>query len=146
NDDNIVADLLTPFRFNIDGKEVEKRFVGGLLGHWAVWTKKAVALLEQIKLVGVHGGDVETLLAEGAKITDMNAAVFDAANFFRGCIPGIHEVLRRQGLLEGRWCLNPEEVLSPGQLEEIDRVIESYPVYTDDNFVNAFLEKVKVNM
>jgi len=88
---------------------------------------------------------IQKLLSEGVKITDMNAAIFDAANSFHGCIPGIHEVLRRQGLLEGRWCLNPKEQLSRGQMEEIDRVIQSYPEYTDDNFVKEFLEKMNVN-
>jgi hypothetical protein len=141
NDDNIVADLLTPYQFTIRGKLVEKRFVGGLLGHWAVWTKAAVDLLAKIKASRNDSG-IERILAEGIKITDMNAAVFDAANGFHGCIPGIHEILRRQGLLEGLWCLNPEERLSPGQSDEIDRVIASYPEYTDDEFVKRFLEKV----
>jgi hypothetical protein len=145
NDDNIVADLLTPFRFTINGKEIEKKFVGGLLGHWAVWTKAAVALLSEIKIKGTNGEHVQKLLSVGVKITDMNAAIFDAANGFHGCIPGIHEVLRRQGFLEGRWCLNPEEQLSQGQLEEIDRVIQSYPEYTDDEFVKEFLKKMNDN-
>jgi len=145
NDDNIVADLLTTYRFVIDGKKVEKKFVGGLLGHWAVWTKAAVNLLREIKLQSANNHSVEKMLSEGIKVTDMNAAIFDAANTFHGCIPGIHEVLRRQGLLEGRWCLNPAEQLSPGQLDEIDRVIRSYPEYTDDKFVMEFLEKIDVN-
>ena len=145
NDDNIVADLLTTYRFVINGKKVEKKFVGGLLGHWAVWTKAAVNLLREIKLQSANNHSVEKLLSEGIKVTDMNAAIFDAANTFHGCIPGIHEVLRRQGLLEGRWCLNPAEQISPGQLEEIDRVIQSYPEYTDDKFVMEFLEKMDVN-
>jgi dihydrodipicolinate synthase/N-acetylneuraminate lyase len=144
NDDNIVADLLTPYRFTIDGVEFEKRFVGGLLGHWAVWTKAAVDLLKQIKANSAVDLHIEKLLAEGIKVTDMNAAIFDASNSFHGCIPGIHEVLRRQGLLEGTWCLNPKEQLSPGQLEEIDRVIQSYPEYTDDEFVSRFLNKTNV--
>ena len=100
NDDNIVADLLTPFQFNVNGKPVEKKFVGGLLGHWAVWTKSAVELLQKIKLHQTNNERVQKLLSEGVKITDMNAAIFDVANAFHGCIPGIHEVLRRQGLLE----------------------------------------------
>ena len=140
NDDNIVADLVTPYRFTIRGKQVEKKFVGGLLGHWAVWTKAAVDLLEQIKKANKNDRGIEKLLAEGVKITDMNAAIFDASNKFHGCIPGIHEVLRRQGLLEGLWCLNPQEHLSPGQIEEIDRIIASYPDHTDDEFVKHFLK------
>jgi hypothetical protein len=87
---------------------------------------------------------VDKLLADGIMVTDMNAAIFDAANSFKGCIPGIHEILRRQGLLEGRWCLNPHEQLSPGQIEEIDRVVKSYPEFTDDKFVRNFLEKMNV--
>lgn len=141
NDDNIVADLLTPFRLVVNGRQVEKRFVGGLLGHWAVWTKNAAALLHEIKqcIHDDHSG-LHELLARGVNITDMNAAVFDAAHSFRGCIPGIHEVLRRQGILEGRWCLDPEEKLSAGQLEEIDRVCRLYEALTDDDFVKAFLQ------
>lgn len=144
NDDNIVADLLTPYRFTIAGKQVEKRFVGGLLGHWAVWTRKAVALLNEIKTSSFDGTpDIEELLSKGIEVTDMNEVIFDARNSFHGCIPGIHEVLRRQGLLEGRWCLDPHEELSPGQAEEIDRVCEMYPHLTDDGFVQEFLEKDK---
>jgi len=145
NDDNIVADLITPFRFTVNGKLVEKKFVGGLLGHWAVWTKSAVELLKKIKLQQTDNDVVQKLLSEGVKVTDMNAAIFDVANAFHGCIPGIHEVLRRQGLLDGTWCLNPKEQLSQGQMEEIDRVIQSYPEYVDDDFVKEFLEKMKVN-
>jgi len=145
NDDNIVADLVTPFRFTVNGKLVEKKFVGGLLGHWAVWTKSAVELLNKIKLQQTNNEGVQRLLSEGVKVTDMNAAIFDVANAFHGCIPGIHEVLRRQGLLDGTWCLNPKEQLSRGQMEEIDRVIKSYPEYVDDDFVKEFLEKMKVN-
>lgn len=132
NDDNIVADLLTPYQFNARGKQVTKRFVGGLLGHWAVWTGKAVELLNEIKTCIDHGyADAEQLLAKGIEITDINAVVFDAKNNFKGCIPGIHEVLRRQGLLEGIGCLNPEETLSPGQMDEIDRIFRMYPDYQD---------------
>lgn len=142
NDDNIVADLLTPFRFNVNGQAIEKRFAGGLLGHWAVWTKCAVALLKEIKLcLQSNGEGMENLLATGVAVTDMNAVIFDAANSFKGCIPGIHEVLRRQGLLEGVWCLNPEEKLSDKQLQEIDRITKWYPELTDDTFVKAFLQK-----
>jgi hypothetical protein len=144
NDDNIVADLLTPYRFTINGSQVEKRFVGGLLGHWAVWTSKAVALLNVIKERRYNGGLVfEELLSKGIEVTDMNEVIFDAGNSFHGCIPGIHEVLRRQGLLEGRWCLNPQEELSFGQSEEIDRLYQMYPHLTDDSFVQAFLANDK---
>jgi hypothetical protein len=145
NDDNIVADLLTPYRFQMNGQQVEKRFVGGLLGHWAVWTKNAVELLGEIKQTLSTGAtDVEALLSKGISVTDMNAVIFDAANAFHGCIPGIHEVLRRQGLLEGRWCLDPHEELSPGQMDEIDRVYEMYRHLTDDAFVKNFVEKDKM--
>jgi dihydrodipicolinate synthase/N-acetylneuraminate lyase len=138
NDDNIVADLLTPFELVSNGKRVQKRFIGGLLGHWAVWTAKAVELLEKIKS---DKFSTEELLGIGVKITDMNAAIFDPSHHFHGCIPGIHEILRRQGLLEGRWCLNPDEELSPGQMEEIDRVCQQYPDLVDDRFVQEFLEQ-----
>jgi hypothetical protein len=112
--------------------------VGGLLGQWAVWTRTAVELLEEIKRYRRTGAPIPAdLLRRGAELTDANAAVFDAANDYAGCIPGIHEVLRRQGLLEGRWCLDPEETLSPGQTAEIDRVFEAYPHLRDDTFVNA---------
>lgn len=143
NDDNIVADLLTPFRFTINGNKIEKRMVGGLLGHWAVWTKKAVDLLGEIKKCKTTNDSIgiENLLSKGIAITDMNAALFDVKNNFQGCIAGIHEILRRQRLLEGIWCLNPNESLSPGQLEEIDRVCNQYPELTDDQFVFEFLSK-----
>jgi dihydrodipicolinate synthase/N-acetylneuraminate lyase len=130
NDDNILLDLLTPYRFG----ETTLRIVGGLLGHWAVWTRRAVELLEQ----RCNLNDSLTLAIE---ITDSNAAFFDAANGFRGCIAGIHEVLRRQGLLAGRWCLNPREELSPGQMEEIDRVYRAYPHLNDDDFVRLHIDE-----
>ncbi|WP_130855032.1 dihydrodipicolinate synthase family protein [Olivibacter jilunii] len=128
NDDNIVADLLTPYKFLIDGTWKEKRFVGGLLGHWAVWTETAVKLHQQIKhcIANQYQG-VEDLLRLGVQVTDMNAALFDVSHNFKGSIAGIHEVLRRNGLMEGIWCLSPKEILSPGQLEELDRVIAAYP-------------------
>jgi len=143
NDDNIVADLLSTYRFEVDGKVVEKGFIGGLLGHWAVWTKKAVELMEEIKAYRKNKTieKAEELLTRGFAITDVNAAIFDPAHAFHGCIPGIHELLRRQGLLEGRWCLNPDEELSPGQMEEIDRVHKAYPELNDDAFVKEFLKK-----
>lgn len=131
NDDNIVADLLTPYRFQINGKLIEQRFVGGLLGHWAVWTENAVQLLKEIKqsIANDYAG-AEHLLSKGIEVTDMNAVIFDAKNSFKGCIPGIHEILRRQGILEDIWCLDTEEILSPGQSEEIDRIYTMYPSNT----------------
>lgn len=146
NDDNIVADLLTPYRFMVGDKIIEKRFVGGLLGHWAVWTTKAVELLKEIKhCIANNYACLEKLLSKGIEITDMNAVIFDAKNSFKGCIAGIHEVLRRQGLLEGTWCLNPEEKLSPGQSEEIERLYKMYPSNTDDEFVKGFLKEEKIS-
>jgi dihydrodipicolinate synthase/N-acetylneuraminate lyase len=141
NDDNIVADLITPYRFNINGKIVEKGFVGGLLGHWAVWTEKAVSMFSTIKTTIDNQGDLSKLLTLNVEVTDMNAAIFDPSHGFHGCITGVHEVLRRQGLLEGIWTLNPEESLSPGQFEEITRVTEAYPHLIDDEFVAALKKK-----
>lgn len=142
NDDNIIADLLTPYQFEINGKLVQKDFRGGLLGHWAVWAHKAAALLHEVKAYKAgNRQNVEEWLSRNVWVTDMNAAIFDPAHHFHGCIPGIHEVLRRQGLLEGTWCLNPEEVLSPGQADEITRVTRAYPQLTDDDFVKTFLER-----
>lgn len=141
NDDNIVADLLTPFTFMVNGEKITKRVVGGLLGHWAVWTTKAVELLEKIKECRDNNlSAMPELLELGVQITDSNAVIFDPKHQFKGCIPGIHEVLRRQGLLQGTWCLNPNEVLSPGQSEEIDRVYEAYPWLNDDAFVKENLQ------
>lgn len=140
NDDNIVADLITPYRFDVNGQEVEKRFVGGLLGHWAAWTKASVDLLEKIKNTLLKTGNLSETLREGIAVTDMNAAIFDVKYNFKGCIAGIHEVLRRQGLLDGIWCLNPNDVLSPGQAEEITRVCSQYPHLIDDDFVKTFLK------
>lgn len=127
NDDAIVADLLTPFRFG----GTERRIVGGLLGHWSVWTRRAVELLDRCR----RADATPELLRLGAEVTDSNAAFFDAANGFRGCIAGLHEVLRRQGMLEGLWCLDEQETLGPGQLAEIDRVYAAYPHLNDDDFV-----------
>lgn len=141
NDDNIVGDLLTPYQFMVNGKKREKRFVGGLLGHWAVWTSRAVELFNEIRNLKSSGnGSYESLLTKGISVTDMNAVIFDANNSFHGCIPGIHEVLRRQGLLEGTWCLNPNEQLSDGQSQEIERICNDYPDLTDDHFVKEFLQ------
>ncbi len=141
NDDNIVSDLLTSFRFRVNGKLVEKKIVGGLLGHWAVWTSKAVQLLNEVKMIRNEPSLASNWLTLGAEVTDSNAAIFDPAHHFHGCIPGIHEVLRQQGLLEGLWCLNPDEQLSPGQVEEINRVRRDYPHLVDDEFVTAHLEE-----
>ena len=141
NDDNIVLDLLTPFRFVVNGATVERRVVGGLLGHWAVWTKRAVELLDECHRIVLSNDAIPpSLLAKGVAITDANAAFFDAANNYAGCIPGIHEVLRRQGLLAGTWCLDPNEAVSPGQLAEIDRVYAAYPELNDDSFVKEHLD------
>lgn len=137
NDDNIVNDLLTPFRFN--GREM--RIVGGLLGHWAVWTRRAVELLGRIHdIIEADMPVPDDLIRAGVEITDCNAAFFDAANGFSGCIPGIHEMLRRQGLLGGRWCLDPDEELSPGQVREIERVCRLYPHLNDDRFVQENID------
>jgi hypothetical protein len=141
NDDNIVADLLTTYRFMVNGNPVEKSIVGGLLGHWAVWTEKAVKLLSDIKRAKQSGVIPADLLQRGIAVTDANAAFFDPAHAFAGCIPGIHEVLRRQGLLEGRWCLRPDEELSDGQMEEINRVYRDYPELNDDRFVSEHIGK-----
>jgi len=138
NDDNIVMDLITPFRFKVGRKRVERRIVGGLLGHWAVWTLKAVKLLDECRSIAANGEDIPArLISRHIEITDANAAIFDAANGFAGCIPGIHEVLRRQGLLASTRCLNPSEKLSAGQKDEIDRVYRDYPHLNDDAFVAA---------
>jgi hypothetical protein len=141
NDDAIVHDLLTPYTVRRDGKPLTIRITGGLLGHWSVWTKSAVALLEELHRA-VASGHVDTaLLARAAAVTDCNGAFFDAAHDFRGCIAGCHEVLRRQGLFAGIWCLDPEEGLSPGQAAEIDRVMRDYPELADDAFVAAHRER-----
>lgn len=134
NDDNILLDLASEYQFKVNGDIVNKRIVGGLLGHWAVWTKKAVELLDEVKSGQFHG-DSSRLLSKAIKITDSNAAFFDAAHNFQGCIVGLHEVLRRQGLMEGVWTLNEKEFLSQGQKAEIDRVYRLYPELNDDTFV-----------
>jgi dihydrodipicolinate synthase/N-acetylneuraminate lyase len=140
NDDNILVDLLTEFEFKVGPEVIKKRIVGGLLGHWSVWTRSAVKLLRDIQ-AGDLRGDIQQQLSLGMQITDCNAAFFDAANNYKGCIVGLHEVLRRQGLLEGVWTLDEEEVLSPGQRNEIDRVYNSYPELNDDQFVAENLHK-----
>ncbi len=135
NDDHIVQDLLEIYRMPGASELVTLRIVGGLLGHWAVWTRRAVELLEQIHRVADAEGISRELCLRATETTDANAALFDATNGFRGCIAGLHEILRRQGLLLGRWCLDPDEDLSPGQAEEIDRVYRAYPHLSDDEFV-----------
>lgn len=132
NDDHILLDLLTPFRLGVE----ELRIVGGLLGHWAVWTHRAVEQLDAIRSMRTSGEAIPALwLTRAEEVTDANAALFDVANHFHGCIAGLHEILRRQGLLAGRWCLDPAEDLSPGQSAEIDRAHAAYPHLNDDEFV-----------
>jgi hypothetical protein len=141
NDDHIVPDLLTPFVVRRGDADVTVRIKGGLLGHWSVWTRSAVELLERLHAALERGSLDPELLALDAKITDANGAFFDVANDFRGCIAGCHEVLRRQGLLAGVWCLDPDEGLSPGQAGEIARVMAAYPEFDDTPFVRANLER-----
>jgi dihydrodipicolinate synthase/N-acetylneuraminate lyase len=140
NDDNIVADLATPFPVSVGGGLRVRWMDGGLLGQWAVWTRRAVDLLQRAQSARAGGVLDVDLLREGAALTDANGAIFDTANGFAGCISGIHEVLRRQGLLAGTWCLDPRESLSPGQAQEIDRVCRAYPFLTDDEFVAERLD------
>lgn len=140
NDDNIVADLLGDWTFEVNGKPVTQRIVGGLLGHWAYWTKRAVETLERCHAVNAGEAVPHDMMLLNRQVTDMNAAVFDPAHGFAGCIPGMHEVLRRQGLLESTRCLNPNEVLSPGQADELTRVSEAYPHLTDDAFIAEHLD------
>ena len=141
NDDTIVADLLTPFTFAHRGKPVTRRIVGGLLGHWGVWTHAAVQLFRETQSAAQQPEFSARWLERAVAVTDMNAALFDAANRFHGCIPGILEVLRRQGLVDTVHCLNPDEVLSPGQAEELTRVCHTYPELTDDAFVAQHLAR-----
>lgn len=142
NDDSIVTDLLLAHHSTESRPERVVRFVGGLLGQWSLWTSVAVTHLELVH--AAHQGDTtayDRLQKIGTQLTDANAAVFDAANGFRGCIPGIHEVLRRHGLLQGVWCLDRRETLSPGQLAEIDRVWRLYPELRDDEFISAHIDE-----
>ena len=140
NDDHIFLDLLTPYALKRGEEEVVLRFKGGLLGHWSVWVKPAVDYLA-LAHAAIAAGKIDmNLLQLDSQITDANGALFDVANDFAGCISGCHEVLRRQGLMRGTWCLNPDEKLSPGQSAELDRVIAHYPHLCDDDFVIENLE------
>ncbi|HZD21693.1 MAG TPA: dihydrodipicolinate synthase family protein [Burkholderiales bacterium] len=141
NDDHIILDLITPFPVVVHGRTRTLRIKGGLLGHWSVWVKRAVELLQRIHAAVAANEMPVELLALDAQVTDCNAAIFDAANGFHGVIAGCHEILRRQGLLEGIWCLDPKETLGPGQQQEIDRVCAAYPHLNDDDFVCANLER-----
>ena len=141
NDDHIVLDLLAPFPIAAGTKTHVVRIRGGLLGHWSVWVKSAVELLARIHAATATSQVPADLLAMDAQVTDCNSAIFDVANDFHGVISGCHEILRRQGLLEGIWCLDPKETLGPGQAEEIDRIYASYPHLNDDAFVRANLER-----
>jgi hypothetical protein len=141
NDDHIVADLLTPFALKRGSETVTVRIRGGLLGHWAFWTRSAVEMLARIHATIESGVIDPAVLALDAKVTEANGGIYDAPHEFASCVPGVAEVLRRQGLLETTLCLNPDEVLAPGQIEEIDRVLASYPELNDDAFVAANLER-----
>jgi hypothetical protein len=141
NDDHIVADLVTPMVVRTGNREVTLRFHGGLLGHWSVWTRGAVKLLETLKLSVSAGAIPPEVLALDSFVTDCNSVVFDVDHDFAGCIPGCHEILRRQGLLQSIECLDPHEKLSPGQSEGIDRLYATYPELHDDAFVTANLAR-----
>ncbi|MEQ9044267.1 MAG: dihydrodipicolinate synthase family protein [Sneathiellaceae bacterium] len=141
NDDHIVLDLVSLYRIRRGDEKVEVGIAGGLLGHWSVWTRGAVEVLDRCRAARMAGRLDRDMLALEAAVTDMNAAVFDSANDFLGVIAGCHEVLRRQGLLEGRWCLDPAEDLGPGQMAEIDRVCAEYPGLVDDAFVARNLDR-----
>jgi dihydrodipicolinate synthase/N-acetylneuraminate lyase len=141
NDDHIVLDLVTTYEIPVGGRTVAVRMVGGLLGQWAFWTQRAAELQTQIRQLQEDGAPFPpALLSLGAQITDVNQAVFDVRHAFAGCVPGIHEMLRRSGLLAGRWCLDASLDLSPGQAEEIDRVVRFYPHLSDDEFVKEHFD------
>ena len=143
NDDNIVLDLFAAYQFEVEGKMESKSIVGGLLGHWSVWTHKAVKLFEKIKLARLDNDIDKHWFSIAQDVTDANSAFFDSKNAFKGSIAGINEVLSRQGLLQGNWCLIDHETLSPGQANEIDRVYATYPQLNDDAFVQEFLRNDK---
>ena len=146
NDDNIVIDLITKYKFDNNGTVAEKCFDGGLLGHWSVWTQRVVEMFDMLK----EEKEKECILAEiislAAAVTDANSAFFDTAHNFKGCIAGLHEVLRRQGLMENILCLDPNETLSEGQIEEIDRVYKAYPELSDDDFIAQNIDEWKRNI
>ncbi len=146
NDDNIVIDLLTKYSFEKDGKTVTKSFDGGLLGHWSVWTKKAVEIFEKTQAEKKNASISAEMLTLAAEVTDTNSAFFDTAHNFSGCIAGLHEILRRQGLMSNIYCLNPEEGLSEGQLEELNRIQAKYPHLNDDEFIKAHIAEWKNNV
>lgn len=141
NDDNIVIDLLTKYRFEVDGKTYEKQFVGGLLGHWSVWAKKVVEMFKMLKEEANKDSISAEMLVLANQVTDANAAFFDTANNFAGCIAGLHYVLKKQGIFENILCLDPDETLSEGQAEEIERVYKMYPHLNDDEFIKQNLHK-----
>jgi dihydrodipicolinate synthase/N-acetylneuraminate lyase len=142
NDDTIITDLLTSYVFPVGSQTVTLRFVGGLLGQWACWTQRAVELLQQTKDIHAQQASIPAeLMTLGAQLTRANQAIFDADNAFKGCIPGIHHVLKGQGLLHNVRTLDPQECLSPDQAERIDQVIHAYPHLTDDHFVEQHLER-----
>lgn len=143
NDDNIVIDLLTKYSFTKNGKTCEKSFCGGLLGHWSVWTKKAVEIFNKTQEAKNSGNVTPELLTLAAEVTDTNSAFFDTANNFKGCIAGLHEILRRQGLMENILCLNPDEKMSDGQAEELDRIYAMYPHLSDDDFIKENIDTWK---
>ena len=141
NDDNIIADLLTKHEFNVDGRTVSLQIVGGLLGQWACWTKRAVEYLAGIKKIRETKMQIpQKMLTLASQLTLANKAIFDADNHFAGCIPGILYVLKRQGLVEEVRTLDEHECLSPGQAEKIDKIIENYPQLCDDDFVKENLD------
>jgi hypothetical protein len=141
NDDHIVSDLVTPFRIRAGKREATIRFRGGLLGHWSVWTKSAVSLLERLHAAVEAGPIPPEILALDGMVTDCNSVIFDVPHNFAGCIPGCHEILRRQGLMGSIACLDPHETLSPGQAQEIDRLYATYPEWQDDAFVAENLHR-----
>ena len=141
NDDHILLDLTLPFDLRDNGVTTRTYFKGGLLGHWSVWTAAAVKQFEMCKAARHRDSVPADLLALDARVTDCNSAFFDVANDFHGCIAGCHEILRRQGLMQGLWCLDPAEGLSPGQMQEIDRVCREHADLSDDSFVKANLQK-----
>ena len=141
NDDHILLDLTLPFDLRDKGVTVRTHICGGLLGHWSVWTATAIKQFERCKAARDQPTVPTDLLALDARVTDCNSAFFDVANDFHGCIAGCHEVLRRQGLLKGIWCLDPEEGLSPGQMQQIERVCKEHADLSDDDFVAAHLQK-----